>query len=167
MANPAFVFTGILAFAVFLVAESEVYQFGPAETGVIGIRWRCAAAHSLFVDLCHFRSRRLPLSTFATSCKSSTPCEATARRLVRKCVAKNERIIAPIDREYVVAGVLFAIYLALRLKVIPRIGGLRNSQIFLLVFLCGAISLNIGVHYRTVQRGYSVDKVLYAETLRN
>ena len=56
------------------------------------------------------------------------------------------------DREYVVAGVLFAIYLALRLKVIPRIGGLRNSQIFLLVFLCGAILLNLGVHYRKIQR---------------
>ena len=57
------------------------------------------------------------------------------------------------DTEYVVAGVLFAIYLALRLKVIPRIGGLRNSQIFLLVFLCGAISLNLGFLYRRVQLG--------------
>jgi hypothetical protein len=71
------------------------------------------------------------------------------------------------DREYVVDGVLFVIYLALRLKVIPRIGGLRNSRIFLLVFLCGAISLNIGIHYRRVPLWYSRDKVLYAETLRN
>ena len=73
----------------------------------------------------------------------------------------------PIDREYVAAGVLFAIYLALRLNIIPRIGGRRNSQIFLLVFLCAGISLNIGVHYRTVQRGYTWDKLLYAETLRD
>jgi len=71
------------------------------------------------------------------------------------------------DWEYVVAGVLFAIYLALRLKVIPRIGGPRNSQTFLLVFLCGAISLNLGFLYRRVQLGYGRDKVLYAETLRN
>jgi hypothetical protein len=59
------------------------------------------------------------------------------------------------------------VYLALRLNIVPRIGGRRNSEIFLLVFLCGAISVNIGVHYRTVQRGYSRDKVLYAETLRS
>ena len=73
----------------------------------------------------------------------------------------------PTNGEYVIVGVLFAAYLALRLNIIPRIGGRQNSQIFLLVFLCGAISVNIGVHYRTVQRGYSRDKVLYAETLRN
>ena len=73
----------------------------------------------------------------------------------------------PTNGEYLIVSVLFAAYLALRLNIIPRIGGRQNSQIFLLVFLCGAISVNIGVHYRTVQRGHSVDKVLYAETLRN
>jgi hypothetical protein len=75
--------------------------------------------------------------------------------------------LLPTNGEYVIVSVLFAAYLALRLNIIPKVGGQRNSQIFLLVFLCGAIALNIGVHYRTVQRGYSVDKVLYAETLRN
>ena len=77
------------------------------------------------------------------------------------------RTSLPTYGEYLVVSVLFAAYLALRLNIIPRIGGRRNSEIFLLVFLCGAISVNIGVHYRTVRRGYSVDKVLYAETLRN
>ena len=75
--------------------------------------------------------------------------------------------LLPTNGEYLIVSVLFAVYLALRLNIIPRIGGRQNSQIFLLVFLCGAISVNIGVHYRTVQRGHSVDKVLYAETLRN
>jgi len=75
--------------------------------------------------------------------------------------------LLPTNGEYLIVSVLFAVYLALRLNIVPRIGGRRNSEIFLLVFLCGAISVNIGVHYRTVQRGYSRDKVLYAETLRS
>ena len=74
----------------------------------------------------------------------------------------------PVDREYIVVGVLFAIYLALRLNVIPRIGGYRNSQIFLLVFLCGAMLLNIRVHYRLTQSGPRMDQVSSTEIpLRN
>jgi len=74
----------------------------------------------------------------------------------------------PFDGAYVLVGVFFAIYLALRLNVIPRIGGRRNSQIFLLVFFCGAISLNVRIHYREIQRGHTRDKVIPTETsLRN
>jgi len=56
-------------------------------------------------------------------------------------------LLFPTNGEYIIAGLLFAAYLALRLNVLPRVGGRLNSEILLLCFFCGAVLLNLSVYH--------------------
>jgi hypothetical protein len=69
----------------------------------------------------------------------------------------------PANVEYIVFGVLFILYIVLRLNLLGAAISTRTSRTYLLLLFCGVALLNLRVHQNTIREGFGVDLVSTTE----